>query len=343
MGMTPRRRSTDKHLPPRVYRKHGAYYFVPPPAQRHLYGKAWVPLGKHLPEALAEYARLLEGNQSGTVAELWRLYERRELPHNAARTRDDKRAYWQRLAPVFGHCHPDDVRPIHIAQYLDKRADAGAGQSANKEIALLSHIYTKAVSRWGMAQANPCKGVERISRPQQAAQYVTDAQLVSWLNFATRRLSLFSELLYMTGLRPGDALRLRLEDVAGDTLLVRASKTGKAAERPITPALRAVIDELRAVNTRRPTPRLTPYLVANRSGDAYTVGGFNSQWQREMRDFAAAGGERFPMKALRAKYASDLEALGEDATRNLQHSSRAVTERHYLGRPATVVVLGRIE
>ena len=56
-----RPRKTDRHLPPCVYLRHGAYYLV----RR---GK-WTRLAADLPEALKEYARL-HAQPSGGMAAL---------------------------------------------------------------------------------------------------------------------------------------------------------------------------------------------------------------------------------------------------------------------------------
>lgn len=52
-----RKRKTNKHLPPCVYHKNGAYWLV----KRN----RWTRLGQHLPEALAEYARQIELKRAG--------------------------------------------------------------------------------------------------------------------------------------------------------------------------------------------------------------------------------------------------------------------------------------
>jgi hypothetical protein len=51
----------------------------------------------------------------------------------------------------------------------------------------------------------------------------------------------------------------------------------------------------------------------------------------------AAGHERFQLKDLRAKHATDFEAAGGDATAQLGHSGRAVIARHYLRAPRRVL------
>ena len=52
-----RPRKHNKHLPPCVYIKHGAYYYVK--------AGRWHPLGRDLREALLTYARLASASTSG--------------------------------------------------------------------------------------------------------------------------------------------------------------------------------------------------------------------------------------------------------------------------------------
>jgi hypothetical protein len=58
--MRPRKR--DRHLPPCVYQRHGAYYLV----RR---GK-WISLGRDLPAALAQYARQIAPAARGSIGKL---------------------------------------------------------------------------------------------------------------------------------------------------------------------------------------------------------------------------------------------------------------------------------
>ena len=135
---------------------------------------------------------------------------------------------------------------------------------------------------------------------------------------------------------------MRVRDVQDGRLVVRAGKTGKRASFEVTKGLADVLAGLRACNRRRDgTPIVSEYLVANSRGRRYTPDGFSSIWQRTMVDFAAAGGTRFGAKDIRAAHAATLDDLGGDATRNLQHSSRQVTTRHYLRRPQNLAVLDR--
>lgn len=339
-----RKRIHDRDLPARVYKRRGKYYFVPVNPQD--FGQKWVPLGDTLHDALVKYAALVD-QPSGTLAGVWQRYQlwmpltnrSTGRPYNGPRTVADKEHYWQVLKPVFGHCRPDDVEPRDIMAYLQQRELDGAGVQGNKEIALLSHMYTKALE-WDMTARNPCQGIRRNPTGSRNVD-VSLATFGAWLEFAPPLLALYSELLFMTGMRAADPFQVKLADLHDGFIHVVAGKTGKAARYPLTPDLEAVCNELKAIRRQGKRVVLTEYLICNRRGRAYTKSGFDSMWQKVMREFEKAGHDRFAPSDLRALHASELDERGGDATRNLQHSSRQVTTRHYLRRPQVLTVLER--
>jgi len=68
-----------------------------------------------------------------------------------------------------------------------------------------------------------------------------------------------------------------------------------------------------------------------------TESAVNNAWGRFQRRLEADGRERFTLRDIRAKHATDLETAGGNATVQLGHSDRAVTARHYLRAPRRVV------
>ena len=80
------------------------------------------------------------------------------------------------------------------------------------------------------------------------------------------------------------------------------------------------------------------YLFATREGQRHTGDGFRSIWNRAMRKYIAAGGERFTEHDLRAKVASDDPV---HAQTRLQHRSSAMVKRVYNRKPTQVHVLHR--
>lgn len=325
----------------RVYEKRGKFWFVP--KNPEMFGeKKWICLGADYHEMLLKH-RELTAPRAGTLDDVWRRYKANVLPDNATITQSDKTAYWNVLQPVFGHCMPDDIFPPDIYDYLDARREGGARVTGNREIALLSHMYTKAI-RWRMAKMNPCLRVERNKENTREKIYVTDKMLSDWLNFAPRKLALYTELSYLLGQRCSDVLKLMHSQFKGDTFEMKAGKTKKKSVYPITQDMRDLLAEMKTVMLNRKGVQLvTDYVICTRYGKRYTKSGFDSVWKVAMEKFVAAGFKRFTPSDMRAKHASDLDAAGGDARRNLQHSNQSVTDRHYLRKPAVLTSLKRLK
>ena len=138
----------------------------------------------------------------------------------------------------------------------------------------------------------------------------------------------------------GDILALTRDSVTEDGLLVRPSKsqnsTGKALLIEWSDDLRQVV-----ARAQQLTPRLRAPLLCNRSGKAYTGGGFAVNWQKLQVKALELGAveRRYTFHDLRAKSASD-DSL-QAASERLGHSSQAMTKRVYVRTPTKVRPLER--
>lgn len=66
-----------------------------------------------------------------------------------------------------------EIRPMHITKYLDIRG-IKAPIRANREISLLSHIFSYAM-RWGQIDRNACLGVAK--HPEKGRdRYISDQE-----------------------------------------------------------------------------------------------------------------------------------------------------------------------
>lgn len=134
-----RNRKTDKHLPKNVYLRSGSYYFVD-------YEGKWHNLGRNFAIAMQKYGQLADVGDCETVGDVIDRYLREIAPLKAERTYKDNLIQGKYLRAAFGKLRPIKVTPQLIYQYLDERGKSSKIQ-ANREIALLSHIYKKAI-RW---------------------------------------------------------------------------------------------------------------------------------------------------------------------------------------------------
>ena len=340
--MAKSRRPENKGLPARWRHYHKAYYFqVPPGLEPRWDNKKQFRLGTTLPEAYRVWASRLDKQlHARTIGQLLDRYALEIIPTKAPKTQLLNNSAVPKLRAVFGNMAIDDLRPIHVYQYLDKRGQK-ARTSANREIEVLSHAYTKAVE-WGLIERHPIKGqVRKLSTPPRR-RYIEDVELIEALKVANPVLRAYIQVKLLTGLRRADLLALRTSDLKEDGLHVEPRKTAKTTGKKLiiewTPALRAAMAEALSVRPKD----IAPWVFCTRRGQLYlapdgTATAWDSMWQRFMAKVLKDTDvkERFTEHDLRAKCASDAESL-EHAQQLLAHAHSATTKRIYRRRPERV-------
>ena len=347
-----RPRKHNRDLPQRMYFKNGAYFYV-------TRENKWIRLSADLGEAKRKWVEIEAPCQlalQGMMA-VFNRYAVEVLPTKALRTRQDQLRQIVLLEAAFGDFRPDEIKPVHVGQYLDYRASKGAAVCGNREKALLSHIFTMAM-RWGIVETNPCRSVIR-NRERPRDRYVSDDELSRFLIFcrklkhgmlstredekprATEKnytqplntgmtVAAATEIAYLSAQRRQDVLKLMLENIRPDGLLVQQLKTRNS--RPVTvliqwkPELKAAIDKALAL----PRPKDSQYLfVSSRTRKPYTDLGFNAIVQKIMRAWEKEGNERFHFHDLRAKGATDLIEQGEDAKNTTGNANDSILHKVY--------------
>ena len=305
--------------------KNGVYYHTP-----YIDGKVrWTRLADNFSDALKLWAdREGAAVQAGsTVNHLVDRYTLEILPTLAEKTQSERIRQGQRLKRVFGAMLLGDVKPHHIAAYLDQRIYKVA---ANREITFLSSMYQYAM-RWGWCDSNPCAGIRR-NHEHKRDRYITDAELQTLIDAANDQLACIIELGYLTALRKSDLLRIRLNDLREDGLHVQPRKTGPDMVFSYSPRLSAVL--ARAKRLRRRASSMT--LFATRNGTPHTVSGFNSMWRR-LKDRCGLSDLHF--HDIRAKSLTDAKAkAGSDYAQALgNHASVQTTEGYVKAREKNTV------
>jgi len=346
-----RPRTRDRNLPQRMYWKNGAYYYVTPQHK-------WLRLSADLAEAKRMWAELEAPCRlpSQGMAAVFNRYAVEVLPGKASKTQEEQGRQLHLLEAAFGELRPDEVRPMHVAQYLDARAAQGAAVGGNREKALLSHVFSMAM-RWGIVDANPCRGVAR-NREVPRDRYVSDEEFARFVAFCrglrwgmlARRdgqgiagsceqgaviqsghlVATAMEIAYLAAQRRQDVLRLKLEHILPEGLLVEQLKgrNRKPVKVLVAWAPQLAVAIGRAKSLWR--PKNCPYLfVSRRTRQPYTDSGFNALVQRIQRAWAAAGNARFHFHDMRAKGATDLLDQGVDAKNTTGHANDAIVHAVY--------------
>lgn len=298
-----------------------------------------IALGKDRDEAIAKWDELYNKKPriKGTMEEAFSLWEEEKLPeYTNAETRRGYAKSLKWLRKVFAGATWDATKLVHLVDYL--KARKGKTQ-ANREMALLSVIWNQA-RIWGLTQLPwPAAGMERSKwkNKERAREFeVTDDLFEAVYAEAGQMLRDCMDLSTATGMRLTDCRTILLP--ADNILRLKAGKTGKKADFDL--ALSQVLPDLLA---RRRAMDVS-HLMLLSTEDGYPV--FPKDLRREYdraRKKAAkkakdAGQEAFALEietmVLRdmRKRAADLAEDDAEASGLLQHSSVALTKRHYRTR-----------
>ena len=254
----------DKHLPPSMFFKNGAYYWVEARGKK----RKWHRLGTDLPDALAAYGRR-EAFNLQQMHDVFRRYQEEITPGKVNWKAETKSLH--NLDYAFGEAPPRSIQPIHIYQFMDTRPP----YIGNRELSLLSDVFKKAI-RWGVVEENPCVKVQR--NPEQPRdRYVTDEEFWSVWELAQPVLRLAMELALVLGLRPGDLLSLNRSHLTDDGILIKPSKTAKRTGKSLLFEWTDELEDLVA-RAKRVRPVASFYLLPNPRGQRYSDGGFRWAW-----------------------------------------------------------------
>lgn len=348
LAMPKKRSAENKGYPAGWRKKHGAlFYRVPKGMEGFWDNKTEFRLGKTAPEAYRVWADRIGGIEgANTIAELLDRYALEIIPTNEPRTQTEKQRHVKLLRAVFGNMPLNSIKPIDVYKYVDKR---GARVSAQRDIATLSHAYTKAVE-WGYIHRHPFKGEVRFEGEKPRDRYVEDWEILECLSLSSKRkkgsvkqIQAYLRLKLLTGMDRSDLLRLREENIKDDGIHNNRHKvfkrTGKRTIYEWTPELREAVALVRET---RPLDN-SPWLFCTRRGNGYInektgdAQGWASIWQRFMDRVLKETKvkERFTDRDIRAKAGSDAESL-EHARALLAHSDSRTTKRVYRRKPERV-------
>jgi len=314
-----RPRKSDKHLPPCVYEKHGAYYYVK--------GGRWTRLAADLPTALAEYARRFDNPKGGMPDLVERVLTYIE-PNLSKNTVSQYRIAAARVKEAMGEFAPHQVLPRHVAAL---KADmANTPNMANRVLSFLRVVFAHAVE-WGEADSNPCIGIMRHKEGKRK-RYITDDEYAAIYAHANPRLQVIIDILYLTGQRVGDVLKLKQLDLMPEGIQFQQEKTGARLMVRWTPELRAVIERANALNGN--VVGMNLFRTRARGGRPPSYGVTRDAWQEAVK---AAGIEDAHIHDLRAKSLTDAKRQGKDPKALAGHTNQAMTDRYIRERDMPLV------
>lgn len=304
-------------------------------------GKPDVRLGKDYAKAVEQWEQLHNKIPLtiGRLEEAFARWEEVELPkYESAETRKGYTKNLRAIRPVFGVMTWDEVDLPALRFYLDKRT---AKTQGNREMALLRIVWGKALL-WGMTRLPwPAQGIKGWKNEEKAREFeVTDALFAAVYAEGDQVLRDCMDISSATGMRLTDARTVRMP--VDGAITTRASKTKKGARFVVadSPVLSALVARREAMKAH------SVMLLTTDNGRQVTWRMLRDRWD-EARDKAAKNAEQAGNPAfaaeIRAMYlrdmrsrAADLAGDVEEAAKLLQHSSKALTEKHYRTKAQTL-------
>jgi integrase len=220
------------------------------------------------------------------------------------------------------------IRPVNVRQYMTWREHAPV--SANRERALLSALWNWCRNRGYTDLPNPCEGIGGNSERGRKDVYIEEADYQAVLTVADVPLAEAMQLIYLTGQRPADTLKMSEHDVRDDVIHVQQGKTGAKVRLAIVGELAELLARITARKASMPVHAMR--LIVDEHGQPLTKNALRYRFDRA-RERAGIAKAAFQFRDLRGKAGTDKadSAGGQAAQRQLGHASLAMTE-HYIRR-----------
>jgi integrase len=233
----------------------------------------------------------------GDLADRYLEWSRgRKAPHTVR----DEESTLRRLRERFTGLASKITR-ADIEAYLSERLETVGAASHNRQLSLLRSLFRKAVE-WNFCRSNPADGIRKMKEPPGRVRFLSAEERERLLAGCSARLRVLVELALDTGLRKGELLSLRWENIDSRSRVIRIekSKNGDRRDVPMTPR----VSELLAAIPRRLDTR---FLFANPDGSAQAD--LKTAWKTALE---RARIENFHFHDLRHTFASDLVMAGVD-------------------------------
>ena len=306
-----RPRKKDRDLPAKVYRKHGAFYYV--------HQNKWERIGSTLEEALEAYARKLKATSSDAgmpklIDDALKLLSAKLKPN----TLKQYEATARRLKEILAEFEPHQVKSKHVAAIKNSMADTP--NMANRVISFLRTVCTYGVE-WQLMDSNPCVGIRRFEEKKRD-RYLTDAELAAVLAVSTENMRVIYLMAYLTAQRISDVLSIKLADISDESIAFKQQKTDKRLNIAVNPDVKDVIARAKALP--RPARGLTLFTTKRTCKPVI----YETVKQQFKKACERAGVKDATLHDLRAKSITDAKKQGHDPQKLAGHSDARMTERY---------------
>jgi len=194
--------------------------------------------------------QLNEGVQSGTgktMRDALDRYEKEVSCKKRSHLNEVKRLAVFRESS-FANIKISEIKPADIAAWRDERLMTLKGSSVNRDLNILSHVFTIARREWGWITTSPTKDVARPATPPHRDRRISEQEIdmiciaLDWDRKAStapttkqHRIALAFLFAIETAMRAGEICGLRPGDIQGRVARLHMTKNGRPRDVPLSP------------------------------------------------------------------------------------------------------------
>jgi integrase len=140
-----------------------------------------------------------------------------------------------------------ELRPAHVAAWRDERLKTVKGSTVNRDLNLISHVFTVARREWHWLEQNVTGDVERAKEPPPRDRRISEEEITAiclalgWdrekeskPTTVQHRVALAFLWALETAMRAGEICALKKNDVAGRVARLHITKNGRPRDVPLS-------------------------------------------------------------------------------------------------------------
>jgi len=221
---------------------------------------------------------------------------------------------------ILAEFEPNQVKPKHIAAIKVNLAHIPV--MCNRILSFLRIVFNYAVE-WELIESNPCIGV-RKHKEKSRTRYITDKEFNALLRYLSEPMTNLFSLVYLTGQRISDVLRIKESDIHQEGIYFKQQKTGAKLFIAINADIKKVLANIQ--------PNRQGFLFYTKQNKQLNYGRARYAFVKAAK---AAGINDATIHDLRAKSLTDADDEGKDAQKLGGHNDRRTTTRYIRGRKPT--------
>ena len=185
-----------------------------------------------------------------TVGDLFDRYADEVSPGKKGCDYEVKRLAAFKAMPI-GSVLLDDFNSGHLAMWRDTRLRSVKTSTVNRELNLMSAVFTRSVREWKWLKSNPITDVQRPKNPKHRDRRISEAEVcevIAALKYSGQIVTKSQLVACMflfaieSGMRLGEICALRVCDLFEHHVVVRDSKNGDSRNVPLSSRARELVE-----------------------------------------------------------------------------------------------------